>query len=407
MNVLLLNSKSQGGGAVQATLRLHKGLLNAGVDSTLLVQQDGENNSSVVGPDSKLSRIMAPYRPFFDSIPVRWYRDQNKKSFSASWLPDTVGRQVRNLDPDLIHLNWVTGGFLQIQTIGEFNKPIVWTMHDMWPFTGGCHFSYGCSRYEDSCGNCPILQGDKEDDLSRKIWNRKRHAWADIDPILVAPSNWLQSCAEQSSLFKSCRVEHIPYGLDMRKYRNVDSDSGRKLFDLPPDRKIVLFGAHSSGSRKGYQHLEDALHKLQDRSDIDDVELAVFGSFDEPSSSFDFPIHKLGYLDQTRLKLAYAASEVLVIPSVQDNLPNVVLESMACGTPCVAFDIGGMSDMIDHGENGYLAEPFSKNDLVSGIMSVLHGNIEELSKSAREKIRMEFDIVDTVAQYQDLYKSII
>lgn len=404
MDVALLNSKDAGGGAVQATLRLHWGLLETGIDSKLLVQYKSSSEQSIVGPRAWWRRLIGPYRPLLDSIPTRQYRRRQADSFSPSCLPDSVEKRIKQYDPDLVHLNWVTGGYLRIESIGAIDRPIVWTMHDMWPFTGGCHFSAGCTRYQERCGDCPILNSDDDGDLSRRVWNRKQSTFNDIDPVFVAPSRWLAKHAASSSLIGNCRIERIPYGLDLPKYRGVDGSVGREHFGLPSEAKVVLFGANAASNRKGYHHLKAALGALQ--GTLDELKLVVFGPFDGAHDAFGFPVHELGYLDQRTLRLAYAASDVLVIPSVQDNLPNVVLESMACGTPCVAFDIGGLSDMIDHGSTGYLADPFDREDLAAGIMEILLGDADRYERRSKAKVESEFDIVDVVEQYSTLYREL-
>lgn len=405
MDILLLNTKDEGGGAVQATLRLHKGLLNAGINSRVLVQEKQTTDNSILGPAKTLSRF-AQYRSLLDSIPLRRYMNREEKTFSPAWLPDKLNSRIEKQNPDILHLNWITGGFLQIETIGSFERPIVWTMHDMWPFTGGCHFSYSCDKFTDQCGSCPILKSGKSDDLSRKVWERKQDSWEDLDIVLVAPSSWLANCAQKSALFSDERIEQIPYGLDLRKYDSISQTQGRKLFDLPEEAKIVLFGANSTSPRKGFDYLLDGLNTLKKQSNLSNIELAIFGPYND-SFDFQFPTHKLGYLDQTRLRLAYAASDVLVVPSLQDNLPNVVLESMACGTPCVAFDIGGFSDMIDHEESGYLADPFSSDDLANGIEFVLGSDPQKLSERSKQKVASEFDIKDTVEEYKKIYQGLL
>jgi glycosyltransferase involved in cell wall biosynthesis len=293
----------------------------------------------------------------------------------------------------------------------QFGRPIVWTLHDMWPFTGGCHYDNECGRYSQSCGRCPVLGSERERDLSRLVWNRKRRAWSELEIRVIAPSRWLADCARRSSLFGRYRIEVVPNGLDLEVFRPIDRKSARELIGLPPDGRIILFGAHAATTdvRKGFSHLQEASFRLADLGEPSAYRLVLLGATHSPLP-LGLESHGLGILqDDVALALAYSAADVFVAPSLQDNLPNTVMEALACGTPCVAFDIGGMPDLIEHEHNGYLARPFDASDLANGIAWTLSDadRWQRLSLRAREKCEQEFEFTKVAARHVALYRDIL
>jgi glycosyltransferase involved in cell wall biosynthesis len=284
----------------------------------------------------------------------------------------------------------------------------------MWAFTGGCHYSGDCEGYTKSCGSCPQLQSKTNWDLSRWVWQRKRKAWNNLNLTIVTPSKWLAECAKASSLFQGLRIEVIPNGVDIQKYKPINQAQARDILGLPIDKNLILFVSASaiSDSRKGFQFLQPALQQLRHNLQLkDQTELVIVGSsppIDPPN--LGFKAHYLGRLnDDISLALLYAAADVFVAPSLEDNLPNTVIESLACGTPCVSFKIGGMPDMIDHRQNGYLAQPFEIKDLANGIAWVLMDSERHkaLREQSRKRVEKEFSTKQQVEQYVGLYRQLI
>ncbi|MFM6727224.1 MAG: glycosyltransferase family 4 protein [Dolichospermum sp.] len=413
MKPLLISASDINGGAARAACRLHQGLQNIGVDSQMLVQNKQSDDYTVISPASKLGKGIGKLKPILDSLPLQLYPQRDRSTYSVQWLPDNLAAQVAQINPDVINLHWINGGYLKIETIAKFKKPIVWTLHDMWAFTGGCHYNGDCMNYTNSCGACPQLHSNKEKDLSRWIWQRKAKAWQELNLTIVTPSHWLAKCAASSSLLKNVRIEVIPNGLDTKQYKPVEKSVARTILGLPEDKQLILFGAMSATSdpRKGFNLLQSALQKLSQSGWREQVELVVFGSSKPKNpTELDFKSHYLGRLnDDISLSLVYAAADVFLAPSVQDNLPNTVMESLACGTPCVAFDIGGMSDMIEHQQNGYLAKPFDVDDLARGIAWVLEDKPRwvALSQCGREKVENDFTVKAQAEKYISLYQSLI
>lgn len=409
MKVCLVSHSDGRGGAFAAAYRLHQGLRYSEVDSTMVVGGKTRSDYTVLSPESKLAKGWTKLAPTLDALPLQLYPQRSRTTYSTQWLPDGISAKISQIAPDIINLHWINAGYLQIETIAKLKKTIVWTLHDMWAFTGGCHYSGECDRYTKSCGSCPQLHSNSDWDVSRWLWWRKTKAWKNLNLTIVTPSAWLSKCASDSSLFQGLRVEVIPNGLDTQSYRPINRQLAKNILGLPLDKQIVLFGAVNGTStpRKGFDLLLPALQRLRQSQEQDKIELVIFGA-SEPSQPTDFGLkaHYLGKLnDDISLSLVYAAADVFVAPSLEDNLPNTVMEALACGTPCVAFKIGGMPDMIEHQHNGYLAQPFAIEDLAQGISWVLQ-DIERHSKlcdRAREKVEQEFTLAIQSRRYLSLY----
>lgn len=410
---LLINSMDLDGGAAIATYRLHCALRQSGIDSTMLVQRKSSSDPSVLGPNTWLERAWARPRRALDQLPVRAYGHRKRQLFSPEVVPDVSARFIRRCEPDLVHLFWITGGFIRPESLPHYGRPIVWTLHDMWPFTGGCHYDAECGRYRSSCGICPQLGSKREADLSRRVWNRKRVAWEDLDMTIVATSRWLARCAGSSALFSRYRIEIIPNCIDISIFKPAAKVEARRACGLSGDKQVILLSAFAATSdpRKGYQHLVPAVRRLVEKGWADKAELVVLGSA-APKEAPDFGM-KVSYIphlsDEQSQVLLYSASDVLVAPSTQENLSNTVLEALACGTPAVAFDVGGMPDLISHRLNGYLARPFEPVDLANGIEWVLDSpsRHHELCVNAREMAVRRYQFKVVAGRYQALYQSLI
>ncbi|MBR8839337.1 MAG: glycosyltransferase family 4 protein [Stigonema ocellatum SAG 48.90 = DSM 106950] len=413
MKVLHMTTYDSGGSG-RAASRLNQGLQAIGVASQVLVQAKSTDDKTVIAPATKLGKGLAQIKPFLSRLPLSFYPQRDNTPYNICWLPDTVHSQVKQLNPDVINLHWIGDGYLDVKTIAKFNKPIVWTLHDMWAFTGGCHYSQNCNRYIDSCGACPQLHSQKHRDLSRSQWQRKVQAWKGSNLTLVSPSEWLAKCAQTSSVFQHVPLEVIPNGLDLSRYKPVNRQIAREFLNLPQAKQLILFGAERStlDKRKGFHLLQLTLQNLSRLSSWRDrVELVVFGS-SQPDNQIDlgFKSHYLGRLrDDISLSLIYAATDVFIAPSLEDNLPNTVMEAMACGIPCIAFNIGGMPEMIEHQKNGYLAQPYNVDDLVQGIIWILEDEQrhQELSYYARNKVEKEFTLETQARRYLSLFHKIL
>lgn len=411
MKILIVNTSDMGGGAARAAYRLHRALLDIGVDSKMLVQVKSSDDYTVIGPTKKVRKAINRFRPILDSFPVRRYKNRSKTLFSPSWVGFSgIVNKINEINPDIVHLHWISGGMMSIEDITKIKAPIVWTLHDMWAFTGGCHYNEGCERYKTECGNCKVLGSVRRNDLSNRVYKRKQKAYkSNEDMTIVGLSSWINEYAKKSTLLKDKKHINLPNPIDTTVFKPFDKRKARELWNLPQEKKLVLFGAINAinDPRKGFKELTDALQRLNKKLDI---EFVVFGSsnpFNAPN--FGFKTHYLGHLyDDVSLVTLYNAVDVMVVPSLQENLSNAVMESLACATPVVAFDVGGNSDMIVHKENGYLAKSFETTDLKNGIEWVLNTlNYDELRINAREKVVREFDNKVVAKKYLRLYEEIL
>ena len=412
MRVLSLSSSDTTGGAAIAACRLHQGLRMIGIESHMHVQRKNGDDQFVTGGRSILAKFSSQLREHIDMSPTYLYRYRQKIRFSPAWLPGRAWLSELNKCVDIVHLHWINNGYIRIEDLALLRTPIIWTLHDMWAFTGGCHYDDGCGRYTTECGNCPILGSNKRKDLAYRVYERKRNAWRDLNLTLVSPSHWLTSCARQSTLLSQYRIKTIPNGLDLSIFKPIQKYEARIRCKLPQDKKLILFGAMNATSdpRKGYMLLKTALQKVSKKIWESNIGLILFGNSKSiDTRDFGYPVFCMGSLyDNTTISSIYSAADLFVAPSIQDNLPNTVMESLACGTPCVAFNIGGMPDMIEHKLNGYLAKAYDTDDLANGIMWILN-NVTHwpmLSRHARNKAQQEFGIVRIANQYCELYKEI-
>jgi glycosyltransferase involved in cell wall biosynthesis len=409
---LILNTYDRFGGASIAAYRLHNGLQQAGVDSQMMVGYKFSKDNTVIRSSQNLAdQALNFFRPALDSLPLTRYPRRQNNTFSFQWFPDGLEHKIASLAPDIINLHWIGSGFVQIETISKFRQPVCWTLHDMWAFTGGCHYSDGCDRFTQSCGACPILCSNQASDITKQVWQRKMTAWEKANLQIITPSRWLADIARSSSLLHNSSIMVIPNGVDTEIYRSVSPELAREQLKLPIDKKLILFGSlnATSDTRKGFDLLIAALALLDDVTK-EQVELVIFGA-DRGRNSPDFGLktHYLGELKTDRsLALAYGAADVFVLPSRQDNLPNTLLESLACGTPCVSFGIGGIPEAIDHQVNGYIARAFDPQDLATGISWVLD-RVEqiEIRQNARQKAEQEYSLIVQASKYKLLYESML
>ena len=411
MRVAIVSTSDGMPGGFAAAYRLHKGLRRQAIDSLMVVGKKTRDDASIVDDPRFLAKIWRAIAPKLDRIPNKFTGVPTKK-ISSAWVPNNTFSRVQALNPDVVNLHWINNGFLRLEALSKFRQPLVWTLHDMWAFAGGEHYVGECNRYQ--VGYTPHSRPSHERgwDVNRWIWHRKQRAWANLRNLtIVTPSHWLAECAKRSVLFSDTRIEVIANGIDHHRFKPIGRDTARQILGLPQDKRLILFGAvnATSDTRKGFHLLKLALQEMRDESPH--TELVVFGaSAGIGEADFGRTCHYLGRLhDEISLALVYAAADVFVAPSIQDNLPNTVLESLACGTPVVAFNIGGMPDMIEHQQNGYLAKAFEAQDFATGLQWVLASSQrwQQLSQRARQKVEQQFTLEIQAQNYLRLFKQII
>lgn len=397
---------------------MHKALLQAGVDSHMLVADKYTSDPTVTGVTGVTGsqKIRKGLRQTVEYWPLKRYKNKKSGAFSPAITPSQIAAQVEAIDPDIINLHWVAGGFLRPQDLPKFqetrHRHLVWTLRDMWPFTGGCHYAGACTAYQTNCGQCPALGSTNSNDLSRKIWQRKQSTWRDLDITLTPLSHWLADCARQSKLFSHQRIQVIPNAVDIEAYSPINQTTARQLLKLPTHKKLILFGALSptADTRKGFSHLRDALCHLATQNPSAEYEAVVFGT-GKPQKPLDLglPATFLGRLtDDTMLALAYSAADVMVVPSIQEAFGKTSIEAMACATPVVAFSSSGLKDSVIHKYNGYLADCFNPIDLANGIIWALQDeHIKQISDNARKTVESKFTFHHQARQYKNLYSTLL
>jgi len=414
MKPLLLNSTDCRGGAARAAHRLLEGLCRSGVNAKMLVQEKAGDNNAVLAPRPMLGDWWYRLRPHLDALPLRLYPNADlSRLFSSSCLAGRTLQRIQALSPDLVHLHWVSEGFFLPRMLSHLDLPIIWTLHDLWPVTGGCHYPGECDGFINQCGRCPVLDSSRSCDLSRWNWRRKERAWRRPQMTVVAPSKWIADKARSSSLFSNVPVTVIPNGLDTERFKPYDRHYCRKILGLHTDRPLLLFGAFGGvgDRRKRFDLLAQEIVALCQEGSCPEFEVVTVGGGE--SLSRELPgvtIHAMGRMhDELGLALLYAACDMLVAPSREENLSNMVMEAMSCGLPTVAFAVGGMPDLIDHLETGYLSIPESVEDLGRGVNYLLADSQRrfDLGNAARRKVLSSYSFEIIAARHLQLYESVL
>lgn len=312
---------------------------------------------------------------------------------------------------DIVSLYWINGGFISPETLAHVGKPLVWRLSDIWPFSGGCHYPGACMRYASHCGYCPQLKQPSEHDVSRRLWQRKFDAWRGLDLTIAAPSNWMASLARESSLFGARRIEVVPTGVDLSVFRSQDRGALRERFDIPQDHLVIAFGAMNPDGdmRKGYAELSAALLRIAASPLASRVSALIFGRSQLPGERLPIPARFLGRLEQDHaLAEAYSAADIVAVPSLEDNLPNVALEAIACGVPVCGFDVGGMSDIVRSGWNGVLAPLGDSHALADGMIAILENASlrKKMADNARSHAEHHFSLETQARAYAQLFAEI-
>jgi len=418
MKILLIGKHSRTGGAAIASTRLMEALKSRQVDVNMLVQEEGEDTegiySTTKGP---VKRWVNLWRFILERLV--FLRQESSKGirflFSLANTGESIIRNRHVKEAALIHLHWINGGFLSMRSLEQLlgsGKPIVWTFHDMWPFTGGCHYALDCKGYTKECGQCPYLRRPSEKDLSHRIWKKKERLFRNSKVTVITPSRWLNACVQNSSLLHNWKVVTIHNPIDHETFKPADRDTACHNLGLDPSKMYILFGAATiTNMLKGFNYFLEAIKELaRTPGEFRDVEILLFGKTREDVAALlPLKTRNMAFVQTTgTLVELYSAAHLFVIPSLQDNLPNTILESMFCGTPVVGFRTGGIPEMVDHLVNGYLADYKSSSDLAEGISWVLKTeSYNRLSQKTRDVAVKRYSRDLSVQMHIDLYNSLI
>lgn len=418
LKVVHLNTYDGNGGAGRACLRLSDSLNANGVQSKVLVYYKfGENTKITNLSEGIFAKLKAVFNIMAERYLAKIFVKAVKTPFSLQWFGQSLINRKELKEADIIHLHWVNHGFLSPKFLAELDlldKPIVWTFHDSNAFTGGCHVRYSCEHFHQQCGNCPLLKFSGKDDISHKTWLRKQKAYSELNFHIVAPSSWMAKSVKESSLLGLRYTSVIPNTIEIDVFKPYVKAEAKKILKIPANHFVIMSGFMPSKNdkHKGTQYLIDALNELALRPEIpnQEIELVIFGNKDTKDMPvFPFKTTFLGTINKDEhLAKSYAAADAFVLPSLEDNLPNTVMESLACATPVVAFKTGGIPDMVKHLENGYLADYKSSTDLADGIEWLfLHEDRESIQKEARRTILNQFAPVVVATKHEELYQAII
>lgn len=418
MKILLIGKHPTTGGAAIASSRLMKALVSRGIDVKMLVQEDGEEDQGIYTTTGGwVKKQVNLFRFIFERLV--FLRHERSKSirflFSLANTGESIVRNPLVKEADIIHLHWINAGFLSLKSLKELldlGKPVVWTFHDMWPFTGGCHYVLDCRQYTAECGQCPYLKKPGKEDLSHRIWKKKEKLFRNAKVTIITPSTWLGDCVRESSMLSHWQSISIHNPLDPEQFKPVDRDTACRDLELDPSKKYILFGAANvKNMLKGFTYFLEAIKILVEKYEhASGTEILLFGkSARDVMQLFPLPVREFAFVRSERTMIdLYSASRLFVIPSLQDNLPNTILESMFCGTPVVGFRTGGIPEMIIHRENGYLADFKSADDLAEGIAWGLAAEpYEKLSARTRETAIERFSMESSLQRHLEVYRSMI
>ena len=414
MKVLIVNTSEQTGGAAVAANRLKDALNNHGVKAKMLVRDKNTDDICVVGLKGSLSK---KWHFLWERLTI-FFHLHFKREHLFELDTANSGTDITNLrefkEADIIHLHWINQGMLSLKGIRKIlrsGKPVIWTMHDIWPATGICHLTLGCCSFRQSCRHCKYLPNKgSEKDLSSKVWKQKSQMLSEGNITFVACSKWLEQEAKSSALLRGQTITSIPNPIDTRVFCRGDKAKARMEEGLPADKHLLLFVCQRvTNPNKGMSYLIEACQKLAEQQPEMKEHTGVIilgGHAEEVAGFLPFETYPLGYVsDQQRMAQIYHAADVFVLPSLSENLPNTIMEAMACGVPCIGFRVGGIPEEIDHQKNGYVAEYKSADDLARGINWILHqADYKALSESASSKVRHHYTGQQVAMQYTEVYQ---
>ena len=407
MKVLHVSASEHFGGAARACQRIHEALITKEVDSWVLLRQEPTLVGQYIWSQRRFEKLALKIRGRMANGLKRWATNNSPIYRSAALPGSNISSWINRTDFDVVNLHWINGEMTSIEDIGRIDKPLVWTLHDMWPFLGCEHYSTD-QRYVHGYEKQNDMGASTRWDIDRWAWHRKRRRWR--KPMnIVAPSRWMANCAMQSKLMSCWPINVIPYPIDTDEWKPQSKRKMREKFGIPLDASVLIFGAFAKDSRKGIDLLQRALSRVE--ADLPNLHLMIFGhSEDEDKRSWNFPVHYLGMIDdQRKLVEAYSAADAKVIPSRLDNLPNTGLEAAACGLPILGFAAGGLPDIIEHEKTGYLAKPFHTESLAEGIRWILAkpDRLHRLSENARDRACQLWSVELVSGMYLNLYRSVL
>ena len=403
MKILVCNTHESKGGAAKSARRIYECLKSNGQDVHYITYFSETSDEDVYSPNSFVDKILRFVIPKLDYLLRIIFIKDRKVPFSASLFSSGVPRFLNSFSPDIVNLNYTNMGFLSIKDLTKIKAPIVWTLHDSWAFSGGIHLPSHSENLYPELLNKHLLRYPKSFNISEFIFLQKKKLWRNLDITIVSPSRWLATRASQSSVFKKEHIKVIPNPINTTIFKPRDKIFSRRKLELDLGNRYILFGAVNGlkDSNKGFKMLLKAIKMLGN----EDIKILSFGS--QESSFSDDKIIELGYIeDQEELSYIYSAADVTVLPSFSENFPNVLLESVSCGTPIVGFAVGGIPEIIKDDSIGSLAKPYEIKDLSLKIKETLYNKKFDRGTMHRG-IEKEYGFEEISNKYINLYKSIL
>jgi len=408
MKILHIVGGGLTGGAARGAYWLHQALKELNIDSKVFTNSKINlgDKSVVTIVKSKKGRVFNLIRGQLDNVLMAFYPKRKRIIFSSGIFGVDFTKSKEFKEADIIHLHWINAGFVNIKHLSKIDKPIVWTIRDMWPMTGGCHYAMECEKFKTGCGQCDQLKSDRGYDLSSLVLKRKKKYYPENMKI-VGISRWLSGEARKSKLFNAFDVKTIANNIDTEEFFPIEKETAKEILGIKTVKKIILVGSTSlKDFYKGFNEYLKAIKTL----DKTQYFLCFFGNIEKDIiDRLGFEYKSFGYLnDNISLRLAYSCAEVFVAPSLMDAFGKTLAEAMACNTPVVCFDATGPKDIVSHKIDGYKAKPFDSEDLAAGIEWILNApNYEQLSANARNKVLRKFDSKVVAKQYIKLYQSVL
>jgi glycosyltransferase involved in cell wall biosynthesis len=412
MRIALINTYADNGGAAVACLRLTQALRTQQQAATMVVAQQNAAHPHVVATAVHQPQKLGYYAAFAAER-LDFLRYEKSKNIRFAYSPANFGTDIRRVpavaDADVLHFHWINHGFLSlnfIEKIAALHKPVVFTLHDQWLFTGGCHYSNECTHYEKQCGNCTeFLKKPHATDLSHRIYLRKKEIIPKIKNLkVVTCSPWLAKLAQNSGILQGVDVQAISNCIDTQVYAPLPAAAARQMLGLPDAGvPLVLFAAGNvADSRKGFEYLIQALQHLKNKNTA--AELLIFGKCPpEILNHLPLKTHYLGKLtDENKIIQAYNAASVYVTPSLQDNLPNTIVEALACGVPVAAFDTGGIPQMVEQAQTGYIV-PQKNSVLLASAIEFCIKNQNTMRPAARNFALKNYAYDRIAQEYMAVY----
>jgi glycosyltransferase involved in cell wall biosynthesis len=405
MRILHISAAHHKSGAGIAALLTHKALLKKGIESKLIFIENIEDLSqeNIIAYENNFYRIICrKFSTFIDNILLIFYPNRINELFSVGFWGLKHRKNKYFISSDIIHLHWINHGFINISEIQKWGKPVVWTLRDMWAFTGGCHYSINCSKYQSGCGNCYKLNSNSEFDLSF-LMNKYKKKYLNTDKIIwIAVSSWIEKRANESAILKGKPIEVIYSGIDISCFNQIPIEIAREKLNLPLNKKIILIGATNINDKyKGFEYIKNLLNRIED-----EILIVSFGNGIINRNLISHEVINMGYIDDShKLNLLYNSADIFLAPSISEAFGKTFAEAQSSGLPVLCFNETGPKDIIEHRITGYLSDYLSDNDLYIGYNFLCQNKLDRKYISTRATEL--FDIDNIINNYIRVYKRFI